>query len=907
MSEIAPIYYVCFLNKFNNYFNRIIKGFATLTEYETAVGEGNFYLYSKTINYNPNDNVSTELIMNNCPFEPDYALILDEDLEIVSRWFVMESIFTREKQRKFSLKRDLIFDFREQLSNSKMFVQKAHLQDSDSFIVNDEGMSLNQIKKSELLLKDRTNSAWIVGYIAKDAAATDVTVQVADEDFDYASFSDIASEMGISEADLASILNFDGTNTYPAYFTKTLRVYYASYYQAAANIGGGTRRELLDMLPDLTNGAFTNILDYAWQDTLWSVPTSNPAFAARTAYYLKTAIIANKAAILAQLPTIFNRKYFTEAQYNILYKYINKVVRYNGIYYKLSFNVENSGLVERFGAYTYTSYSSIRTAVESASTAMGLTPKANGDIFLQPTSIKAYVQMEEISAESGLIPAAQVKVSSSRKTVVNQAFDMFCIPYGPAKFISNLGEREAISDYALSIGAAIAVELDAKLYDLQLLPYCPLIEFFDSSNKIDLTALTENVDFNYIDKTDSRIRTTSQATYAAIIEDPLLPGTYMLDATLTIPGVAPADILDYGYTIEGQSDLISAVTKSKGPSAGGGTVLAINGVAANSEADVRVIFWYEVAGTDRVSFILWARSASFSTQLNYRLSLTDSMKVESQCNFYRLVSPNYQGSFEFNLAKNGGASEFIIAECTYKPYTPYIKIAPQFSFLYGSNFGDNRGLICGGEFSLPRFNSAWETFLLNNKNYQNIFNRDIQNLTFEQDRERLIQGVSGLAGIVGAGAVGGAAGAKAGGVYGAIAGAAVGTAVSAGGMALDMNLLALKQRETKSLAIDKYNYNLGNVKALPYTITKVGAFDINSKVWPFLEFYSCTEEEKEALENKIAFESMTVMRIDTAGNYMFAFSERHYLKGELIRNEEIAEDNHIFEAIYAEFAKGVYI
>lgn len=123
---------------------------------------------------------------------------------------------------------------------------------------------------------------------------------------------------------------------------------------------------------------------------------------------------------------------------------------------------------------------------------------------------------------------------------------------------------------------------------------------------------------------------------------------------------------------------------------------------------------------------------------------------------------------------------------------------------------------------------------------------------------------------------------------------------------MDMDILAMRQKEAKSLALDKFNYALGNVKALPYTLTKVGAFDINSKIWPFLEYYTCTEEEKEALESKITYESMTVMRIEVIGNYLEAFEEKHYLKGELIRNETIADDNHILEAINYEFAKGVY-
>lgn len=898
--SVSPTYYACFLNNYNNYFNRIIKGFATLAEYQTEVGTGNFYLYSQPVNYAPNDNVSTELIMNDCPFEPDYLLILDSNLDIVARWFVVHSTITRNGQRKFELRRDLIYDFKEQLKDSPMFVQKGYLRDSDPFIVNDEGMSFNQIKSNEMLLKDRTESAWIVGYIAKNAASSDVSVQVADSDFEYITFSQLAENVGIPEADLATVLNFDGQNTSPAYFTKVVQFLYADRRAVL-----GKAREYIKMSPELASIQQTvSVRDILWQDILWDI-SSGVGLQGTTGFFAD-AIINNKAALLADMPTIFNRKYFTEAQLNSLRTYEGKIIRYNGIYYQLKFN---GGQVNNFvssGELHYTSYSSLRTAVEAASTAMSVSPSGTGDIFISLTSDEYFLQMQYISDESGIIPAVQTKISSGRNTVESQAFDMFCIPYGPAKFKGDTGSKVAISDYALSIGAQIAVELDAELYDLQLLPYCPLLTLFDVNNEIDLTALTEDSDFNYIDKTNSRIRIT-QTLPGEVEPDPDNPGYYRCSLALTIPNKNVADILNTGYTINGPdaSNVYStSLTKAQ---VGSDVVLSFWGACQYEQADdFSVSIWYEVSGTDHASFILWARNATFQTKLDYSLSLTNSMKVDSQCNFYRLMSPNYQGSFEFNVAKNGGSVAYFLAECTYKPYTPYIKVVPQLGFLYGMNYGDNRGLLCGGDFSLPRFTSAWENYELNNKNYQNIFNRDIQNLSLEQSLEKRQQVITGSAGILAAGIVGGGVGAKAGGIYGAIAGAAVGTAGSAAGFAADLDMLASRQKEARSVAIDKFNYQLGNIKALPYTLTKVGAFDINSKIWPFLEYYTCTDEEKEALESKITYESMTVMRIESIGNYLEAFDTKHYLKGELIRNETIADDNHILEALNYEFTKGVY-
>ena len=294
--------------------------------------------------------------------------------------------------------------------------------------------------------------------------------------------------------------------------------------------------------------------------------------------------------------------------------------------------------------------------------------------------------------------------------------------------------------------------------------------------------------------------------------------------------------------------------------------------------------------------------------IDMSLSLKDSMKIDSNCDLYRLVSPNYQGSFDFNVARNGGSVEFFTAYCTYKPYTPFIKVSPNLYYMYGSDYNDNRGLICGGDFSLPRANSAWQSYQLQNKNYQNIFNREIQNLEFMQSIERRNQIVTGAVGILSDVAKGTAGGAIASGnPIGAIVGGTVAGVASTVGYGIDIDTLARTQRETKQLAIDKFNYQLGNIKALPYTLTKVGAFDISSKIFPILEYYTCTDKEKQALKDKIKWESMTVMRIGTLSEFMNFNGQLNYFKGELIRNDAIADDTHVVNAIYEELLKGVYI
>lgn len=117
----------------------------------------------------------------------------------------------------------------------------------------------------------------------------------------------------------------------------------------------------------------------------------------------------------------------------------------------------------------------------------------------------------------------------------------------------------------------------------------------------------------------------------------------------------------------------------------------------------------------------------FSSRSTFALSLpletpvsVQNPKIENVCDVYRLVSPNYNGQFEFTAAKNGGLS-VINVDATYIPFNPFIRIAPAFGGLYGTEFKDARGLICGGDFSLPIITSAWVSYQQNNKQYQNIF------------------------------------------------------------------------------------------------------------------------------------------------------------------------------------------
>lgn len=90
---------------------------------------------------------------------------------------------------------------------------------------------------------------------------------------------------------------------------------------------------------------------------------------------------------------------------------------------------------------------------------------------------------------------------------------------------------------------------------------------------------------------------------------------------------------------------------------------------------------------------------------------------------------------------------------------------------------------------------------------------------------------------------------------------------------------------------------------MPQSVTKSSPLSFNNKIWPILEYYSCTDKEKEILKSKIIFNGMTVMAIGTLQEYATAGG---YLKGKMIRLNELNDDSHIANAIYEEVDKGFY-
>ena len=794
---------------YNNYYNRIIKKEDTIAAYNNVASDSQeFY----DIQFNPNDGVSTEQIVNwRNNWTPDYVVVYDDSLPatsaIQSRWFVIEWVRTRTGQYKATLHRDVIADNLNALMTAPIYVEKATIPTTnDVAIYNQENLELNKIKQSEYLLKDDTESAWLVGYFAKNINFGTEAGQ-------------ISRTINIGALDVDAIT----TNTLDGWAWKT---YTTKDYKLASSVNARLHMSLEPQALGInshgtisTSGEIKvwNKRDGLFKAICSNVPTGGsevrrnwirdnlgPDFDTAKPDIIDYIIAQEDLSTNTSILQLDGKNLYVETGADAGYyhiKVISKGAKEDTTFYAVN-SPEEAFIASCINSsnYTYPSSRGIEACVQK----------------------QIYYSSYRIELEK-FTPAAATTLEwpAGVNLLQDAPYGMFAMPASQINVYENTGLlfKTADENSSLNMMCTIAEHLGAFCYDIQKLPYCPnRYVVGDIKGGININELTANKDY-------------------ALIK--------------------------------------------------------------NNEEPRQIV--------------LFLKTSTFSFDIQHRLSIpryildnhedteVEDYKIANQCDSYRLYSPNWSSTFEFNLAKTGEINTFNV-DCTYKPYSPYIHVNPVWGKLYGKDFDDYRGLIAQGDFSIPRINDAWTQYQINNKNYLNSFNRQIDSLELQQNIQRKQQIVNAAVGtFFGAGA-GAVAGAKMG---SPIAGAAIGSAASAIGGALDVKYGDMLRNDALDLTRDQFNYSLQNIQALPDTIAKVSTYDANNRVFPLLEYYSCTHQEKLIFLNKMIYNGMTVMRIGNLNE--FIDTERHYFKGQLIKCEALADDFHLLTAIADELYKGVYI
>jgi len=767
------------------------------------------------IAFNPNDGVMTEQIINlpsGSTLAPDYLVCYETDESnlstIDSRWFVTEWTRTRKGQYKATLRRDVIADHYGSIKDSPIYIERGPLAATDNLIYSKEGNSFNQIKKSETLLKDETEEAWIVGYIPSAYNDDGTSIVSIYNDISYPTPASLGIVLGAA--------GFSGLGTASAIITDRIYAFGQAKldWRTRYQFGTDLERWFAQVGVHDQDTSYLEVgVTAGLEDSQIGIITNNSFVDSdRLRYLNKWKSHFNNATVMSEVLTLLNTSSYAPANTNYTdLENLNKLLSGDVIVrdpntdklYKVNIysNVTNNryySLTLVTGPSLYTYFNNI-VADETFREELNL----SGDVVGTPYGISYNDQVLTLTfTEVATSEQIKVTLSNSRNKVNDAPYDMFCMKFNQQN---------------LALAQAIAKKLvyGQNIYDIQILPYCPARFIIDNDS------LVANVDYSNI--------TTNPTS-------PIIP--------------VPVDKL---YYCKRSSDSFTINTSI---------------VVPNHDNDP-----------------------------------AKRIKISTEVDLHRLTSPNYASSFEFNVAKNDGVNGFRV-DFTYRPISPYIHVAPLFSGLYGTINNDARGLICSGDFSIDVISNAWQTYQVQNKNYENIFNTKIKSLDYEHDLS-LMSNITGLA-----------AGTARGLITGAVAGGnpvsmAVGAA--AGLTSSITNLVAgeAKFRDQRQVQIDMYNYQLGNIKALPDTLTKVSAYNINNKYFPVVEYYSCTQEEIELLKLKYTYQSYLTMRIGTIQSLidddLISQTASTFIKGQVIRLNNLNEDDHMANEIYNELYKGVYL
>ncbi len=783
---------------YNNYYNRIVKKFETIEEYVNDAALRNVSVVTiATTNFNPNDGINTQHILNMSVtsdgiLKADYVIAVDSQSNIISRWFIIEAQMQRGYQYLLTLRRDLMADYYDDVVSATCFIEKAWIRNTDIARYNSEDIAFNQIKKAENTLTDKIGIPWIVGYY--NDINEDKTVNVASLKFDtigsYATEEDFYSDIGYNATDgwkhATSVEVVQKLYLEPSFAINALGVSYI--------FGNNTAVQTL-VTSDTCLG-------------LSNVPTGSNRLP-----YVKgvTQVLHNNQGQIFDV--LFSDTLPSDIHAGDIIEYQEKYVNISNKIYKISISDgEDTHVDYTMSAKGSNLYITIKNILlDEFSNAF-----ENSELNSGTTYAYDY-RINRITLTQVTFASETLTIRANAPSLQDAPYKMFMIPAGDITYHIGVNSNSLSIEKknAINIGNYIFKTLTKEVcLDVQLLPYCPLINQLGavSAHNIYLDDLTEDV--------------------------------------------------DYDYVVDGSNNV--------------------------------------------TNLIFFPRQSSFTFDIDKTIEESDDIlekKIQIQCDKYRIVSPNYAAMFDFNIVKTGTINKFNV-DCTYRPHTPYIHINPVWSNLYGEDYNDARGLICQGDFSITLETDAWNEYQIANKNYLNAFNRQVEHIEFENKYQKINDVVNAVSGV-GQGAAAGAVAGSAAGPYGAAAGAIVGGVSSAVGGIADVTINEKLRNEALDLTKDQFNFSMDNIKALPNTIAKISTINENNKIFPILEYYTCTNEEKEIFRDKLRYNGMTVMRIGHIEDFIEI--EPHYVKAKLIRLTTIADDYHLINAISGELNKGVYI
>lgn len=815
-------------------------------------------------NFNPNDGVYTNQIINWDGDIPDYIVTSETGNDINSRWFVIEAERKRGQQYELTLYRDTIVDYYPNILTSTLFVEKGMVQSNKSpLLFNAENMSFNQIKKKSDFLYDKSKCPWLVGYIAKNYPKT------TGDNPDNPEINDIGKQASVDIINNPNTIKVNGIQNWEGYkyangtyiLNKIDSSRIGFYFNAIVK---APKHGLFDIPYDVwyelgisyfndrysipVEGISSSILDNLIssnipEDQFTGQVIGNDGPYSEAQLYMKEAKSFNNGIIDIEFANYIKDRFNIDI--NLPYDHDlfknDKFYIYDTVTKKTYIATKNiipisKRMPKHKFAHTINTEgldnpSTIKNSGFTTDFAIQLqnalprkipTRISSGyDVTIKPISNEIDKNNNVlISSDGTLVSYTLTEVFNTTYKIVipkdrvhlnDQPYDMFCMPYSDDLQYEYEGRRfNASKDLALKTISAISSNFTQQsIYDIQILPYCPVQNIIDTDG-------------------DQVIINVAYSSYTPITT----------------------------------SD-----------------------------------------GTQHAGYIFWCDNSKFNFSIPYEIPDEQDpvrKKVKSMTEFCRIVSPAQGLEYTFDPMKNNGLSQ-INVQCTYKPFSPNIRICPEWNIggLYENINQQNSqdGLIILEDCSLTQVTDRWAEYELNNKNYKNILNRQVQSMEFNRDVNLglgIANTVSGIANTV-AGAMAGPIG----------IGTAVGGVTSTIGNIINTGAKYALANEAIDLTKDNFNYQLGNIKALPLSLSKVSSFAVNNSLVPLIEFWSTTNTERNIAYDKIKYQGMTISAIGNINQFRIKGKES-YIKGQLIRLEGLDDDFHLVNTIAKELHQGLY-
>ena len=375
------------------------------------------------------------------------------------------------------MRRDIIADYFQELVNAPMYILKGNLKRDNPLIYNSEGLSFNQIKTSETLLKDETGTPWIVGDTSKTQPPTHSRVAITpniegQKDLDalgltfennqnptlgaklYQVEDTIEIELRYSYQNFAGILpSFDRWN--PT----------AKYFRRSGNLVSNQRR-----------GDF--YADYAITSNKLGQSDIIPFEVPLMSDFWKDKLISYKNQLLNGLDTHFNgmnRPLATGTEYQEFLDSNGKIFWSEGRqkYYKVSFSTpaksKKTVQINQDESYNTdllavldTARNEVKDEIQSLDKNYTYQISNNNNRYALFYTLMTYeVNIVEVIGEEEI----GVTLTATHATTSDAPYNIICARYTETNFALM---QKLITTYGVNVPDS------GVIYDVQILPYCPI-------------------------------------------------------------------------------------------------------------------------------------------------------------------------------------------------------------------------------------------------------------------------------------------------------------------------------------------------------------------------------------------------------------------------------------------------